>query len=131
MLFRSLGLKGDSFVTVIDEADDDTRVNLVIHIAEKPIEDGDKPFHLPQAVNIATKPKIIHQTETNGHTHAATNGANGTNGLTNGGKRKRDDEADLEAINVKKRGKVAADPTQNDDIVLVDDTADGAILIDD
>lgn len=122
-----LGLGSDSFVTVIDEADVDTRVNLVIHIAEKAIEEGDKPFRLPEKVNIAAKPKATSHPEINGHSHAATNG---TNGLSNG-KRKRDDEADLEANNVKKRGKVVTEATPNDDIVLVDDNPDGAIVIDD
>ena len=33
--FMDLGIKDDSFLTVIDEAEDDPRVNLVLAIAEK------------------------------------------------------------------------------------------------
>lgn len=120
--FDDLDLKDDSFITIIDEADDDTKVNLVFSISEKQLDKELKPIHLSEKLKIATKPKAPSLVEANGHTHPVLNG------VANG-KRKRDaDEAELEDKAVK-RGKVA--PTTDDDIVVVDDGDDGAILIDD
>lgn len=124
--FDELGLKSDSFITIIDEADENTKVNLVFSISDKPLDKDTKPIHLEGKLTIGTKPKIISE-EMNGHTHHVANGL--TNGIANG-KRKRDaDEAELEDDIKKKRGKVA--PAADDDVVLVEDGEDGAILIDD
>lgn len=118
--FDELDLKDGSFITVIDEADEDTKVNLVFSISAKPIEKDMKPIHLPQKLKIATKPKVAVPAETNGHTHAVTNG------VTHG-KRKRDaDEAELEGDVAKKRGKVAAAPSN--DIIVLDDADETIVL---
>ncbi|KAF2797594.1 ubiquitin-activating enzyme E1 3 [Melanomma pulvis-pyrius CBS 109.77] len=127
--FNQLGLKSDSFITIIDDADDDTKVNVVFTISEKVLDKNTKPIHLPGKLKIGMKPKVTPAAEVNGngHTRPITNGV--TNGVANG-KRKRDaDEAELEDDLVKKRGRVAGVP--NDGIVVLEDTTDGAIVIDD
>lgn len=120
--FGELGLKEDTFITVIDEADDDTKVNLVLSISEKPLDKDAKPIQLPEKPKIGTKPKEAPPAETDGE-HPVTNGHGH-------GKRKRD-AADAEALDAevaKKRGKVAAAP--DDDIVVLDDADEGAIVLD-
>jgi ubiquitin-like 1-activating enzyme E1 B len=130
--FNELGLKSDSFITVIDDADDDAKVNLTFEIKENELDTGTMPIHLPAKLKIGTKPKVstpAPETNGNGHTPPILNGS--ANGATNG-KRKRDaDEAGLEDDLVKKKGKVAAKPAENDDIVELDGSDDGAIVIDD
>ena len=125
--FDELGLKADSFITVIDDADDDAKVNVVFAISEQVLDKDTKPIHLPGKLKIGTKPKAVPpapEVNGNGHIHPLTNGASD-------GKRKRGaDEAELEGDLAKKRGKVAAEPAADDDIIFVDDAADGAIVID-
>ncbi|PSN73329.1 ubiquitin-activating enzyme E1 3 [Corynespora cassiicola Philippines] len=124
--FGEFGIKKDSFITVIDEADENPRVNLVLSIAERDLDKDSKPIHLSEKVEIGTKPAIEAAVETNGHIVPITNGvANGTSA-----KRKRDaDEAGLEDELVKKRGKVAAKHPDNE-VVIVDDAVDDTIVLD-
>ncbi|OCK79879.1 ubiquitin-activating enzyme E1 3 [Lepidopterella palustris CBS 459.81] len=129
--FGELGIKGDSFITVIDEADEDPRVNLVLSISDQVLPEDKKPIHLPEKLEIARKPKPIPTLalrETNGHNTTAV--ANGVNG-----RRKRGaDEAMLEDEAVRKRGKVAGESAataQNGDVIVLDDSSNGAIMIDD
>ncbi|OCL14106.1 ubiquitin-activating enzyme E1 3 [Glonium stellatum] len=125
--FGELGVKGDSFITIVDEQDENPRVNLVLAISEKSLPEDSKPIHLAEKLDIARKPKPSTPIETNGHAVAVTNGVNG--------KRKRDAaEADLEDDLVRKRGKVAEQSSiaaQNGDVIVLDDSTNGAILIDD
>lgn len=131
--FSELGLKNDSSVTVIDEADDDVRVNLVLQISAQELGQDADPIQLKEQVNIPLQPPKAKAAaaETNGHAHPATNGVTNriSNGVANGvanGKRKRTaDEAELEVELIKKKGKVAAVP--NGDVVLVEDAGNGAI----
>jgi ubiquitin-like 1-activating enzyme E1 B len=128
--FDELGLKSDSFITVIDDADDDAKVNLTFEIQEQALDKGTTPIHLPGKLKIGMKPKAsTPATEINGHALPILNG--NMNGAMNG-KRKRDvDEAELEHDLVKKKGKVVAKPEAGDDIVVLDGGDDGAIVIDD
>lgn len=125
--FGELGVKGDSFITVVDEEDDNPRVNLVLAISEQSLPEDSKPIHLAEKLDIARKLKPTPPTETNGHAVVVTNGVNG--------KRKRGaTEADLEDDLVRKRGKVSEQSSfaaQNGDIIVLDDSTNGAILIDD
>ncbi|KAF2088735.1 ThiF family protein [Saccharata proteae CBS 121410] len=122
--FAEVGLKGDSFVTVVDEEDENPRVNLVFSIAEQSLPEDMKPIRLPEKLDIARKPKAAAAPATNGHDNAATNGV--------GEKRKRDAAAaELEDEQIRKRGKVAEEPAGKDDIIVLDDSTAGAILIDD
>jgi ubiquitin-like 1-activating enzyme E1 B len=126
-----LGLKNDSFVTVIDESPENARVNLVLHIVGKEFAQNTKPFHLEKRVDIPIAPpkKVdVDTAATNGITQLTINGvSNGTNGATNGSRKRTADDAGLEDELVKKKGKVAAKPN-DDDVILVED---GAIVIDD
>ncbi|KAK7186519.1 ThiF family protein [Paraphaeosphaeria sporulosa] len=130
--FAELGLNNDASITVIDDAEEGARVNLVLHISEQPMESEARPIDLTQKPEIPLKPKAATPpAETNGDwrpivTNGLTNGA--TNGATNGIKRTAD-EAGFEEELVKKKGKVAAKP--DDDFVIVDDANDGIIVLDD
>ena len=122
--FSELGLKSDTSITVMDEADEDTKVNLVLIITEKSLDQDTKPIHLSEKLKIPTKPKsAVLAKETNGHVHSITNG------VTNGKRKRTADEAEQEDELVRKRGKVAAAP-EDKDITVIED-GDGAILIDD
>jgi len=125
--FSDLGITGDSFLTVVDEDDEDPRVNLVLSISEQALPDDSKPILLPDKVDVARKPKRVSEPPTNGLANGTTDGDSVS------GKRKRDaEDAGLEDEQVKKRGKVV-EPTksQDKDLILVDDFGDGAIVIDD
>ncbi|KAI9871470.1 MAG: E1 ubiquitin-activating protein uba2 [Pleopsidium flavum] len=123
--FSDLGIKGDSFLTVIDDDDENPRVNLSFSISEKALPEESKPILVPQKLEVARKPKSISAPTTNG----AGNRVPVQNGFV--GKRKRNaDEADLdEQEQTRKRGKLQATTTDNDLIVL-DDSSNGAIVID-
>ncbi|KAJ4367622.1 E1 ubiquitin-activating protein uba2 [Neocucurbitaria cava] len=132
--FEELGLKADTFITVFDEADDDAKVDVLFSVIEKESDNDAKPISLPEDLKIAKKPKAP-APEVNGHatmngTVPVTNGV--TTGTANGATKRKADEADLEDDIVRKKGKVMEEPKQNgDDVVIVDDANDGAIVIDD
>lgn len=134
--FADLGLKADSFITIFDEADEDAKVDVVFSVIEQEAAAEDaKPITLPDDVNIALKPKAL-VPETNGHATtngtvpAATNGL--TNGATNGATKRKADDAGLEDEITRKKGKVMEEMNGvKDDIVVLDDANEGAIIIDD
>lgn len=126
--FSDLGLKDDTFLTIVDEDDTTPKVNLVLSIAEQAIAKDEKPIRLTEKPQIALKPmpKPDQQEtppQTNGHTPAVPE----TNGVH---KRKRDaDDVEPETDDsIKKRGKVVLEPGQGDQAVLIEDN--GAIVID-
>ncbi|KAK0659990.1 SUMO-activating enzyme subunit 2 [Lasiodiplodia hormozganensis] len=129
--FSEIGLKADSFVTVIDEEDENPRVNLVLSITEQTLPEDAKPIHLPEKLEIPYKPKTAHgePSELNGNGAVVTNGVDG--------QRKRTAEtAGLEEDEkLRKRGKVAEEPSAGqksggpDDVIVIDDNA--PITIDD
>ncbi|KAM0803003.1 hypothetical protein BDR22DRAFT_879572 [Usnea florida] len=129
--FSDLGVKADSFLTIIDE-EDNPRVNLSLAIVEKTLPEDTKAVQLPKNLDIARKPKDAPAPtpatngDTNGHLTASAAGI----------KRKRsleDPENDLQQDN--KRGKTQlpskAMGFQDDDLIIPDDSNDGAIVIDD
>ncbi|KAH8205304.1 hypothetical protein TruAng_000551 [Truncatella angustata] len=127
-----IGLKSGSFLTIVDEADEDVFVNVVLSILETKETLGDKPIkglEPDKAPEIPRKPKKEPVPESNGV--AQTNGKHtlGSDAGPNDLKRARDDDAD--APSSTKKAKTAQRP-DDDDIVVVDDAAaPGAILIDD
>lgn len=145
-----LNIKGDSFVTVVDESDDEPRVNLVLSISEKSLPADSPPVLLATKFEIARKlPAAVEPVEVptqNGHTKPLV--VDGSAKVVDS-KRKRaasDDIEELEADVTRKRGKVVeeqAHPKQvvngngncntNGDggVVTVDDIGDGSIVIDD
>ncbi|KAF5008725.1 hypothetical protein FDECE_5012 [Fusarium decemcellulare] len=64
-----LGVKKDSFLTVIDQDDDDTFVNVVINIQEGALEADKKPVEatFTEQPQIPRKPKKSQPTESNGN----------------------------------------------------------------
>ena len=148
--FSDLGVKGDSFLTIIDE-DDDPRVNVSLSISEQALPEDAKPVQLPEVLEIARKPKKAADL-VDGHNH--TDGVKppepNTNGVTKResdpetapplsdaatNKRKRDFDGDDIGNDVQKLKKGRVNNVANDDGVLLindgDDTSGGAIVIDD
>ena len=128
--FSDLGVKTDSFLTVIDDDEENPRVNLSLAILEKTLPEDTKAVQLPKKLFIPHKTKDVPAPVTNGETNGhATVSPVGT-------KRKRsleDPENGLQQEN--KRGKMQmpskAIGLQDDDLVIADDSNDGAIVIDD
>ena len=127
--FSDLGVKADSFLTVIDEDDENPRVNLSLAVTEKSLPEDSKPVQLPQTLSIARKPKLaapVTNGDTNGHT--ADNSA--------GRKRKRsleinETDPQQEAKRSKMQMNFKAEGYQDDELVIADDPNEGAIIIDD
>ncbi|KAF6236095.1 hypothetical protein HO173_005723 [Letharia columbiana] len=128
--FSDLGVKADSFLTVIDDDEDDPRVNLSFAILEKTLPADTKAVQLPKKLDIARKPKHAPAPLTNGD----TNGHVTTSPV--GTKRKRSlEEPESGLQQGHKRGKIhmpsKAIGFQDDGLVIADDSNDGAIVIDD
>jgi len=121
--FVDLGIGKDSFITVIDEADDGARVNLILNVAEETTNDPSDIMRLyPDELSVPVKTKPAAG-------QATSNGASVTEPPSAGMKRKRElDEAELDIENVRKRGKVP-EQTNGDGAIAVDDT-EGAIVLD-
>ncbi|KAM0275005.1 hypothetical protein ACHAQH_007654 [Verticillium albo-atrum] len=130
-----LGVKADSFLTVTDEDDEDTFVNVVINIEESADSAQDKPVKglaIDQNPKIPRKPK---KAEPAAETTAA-NGSNNVNGkqpleeasAVPSAKRARSD-SEVDAPGAKKAKTSAA----TDDIILIEDdpSEDATILLDD
>ena len=129
--FSDLGVKADSFLTVIDDDEENPRVNLSLAILEKTLPEDTRAVQLTKDLQIAHKPKdapppAVTNGDINGHAAAPPVGM----------KRKRsleDSETSLQQDS--KRGKIQmpsqAIGFQDDDLVIADDSNDGAIVIDD
>ncbi|KAM3437492.1 hypothetical protein NHJ13734_004616 [Beauveria thailandica] len=119
-----LGIRNGSFLTIMDDSDEDTLVNIVLDIEERALDATEKPYKavLEGKPDIARKPKKAFSPETNGT--SMTNGtvhAEGPKGV----KRPNVDGEGQPAKRAKNAG-----TGQEDDVVLVED-AGGAIVIDD
>ncbi|KAJ2986992.1 hypothetical protein NUW58_g4754 [Xylaria curta] len=121
-LLSELGINQNSFVTIVDEEEDDTFINVVLNIQSSPVESTGKPIkglEPDKAPEIPRKPRK----EINGHNHQEK-----PQPETQPSDLKRPRIDDNDAPSAKKRAKMAV----NDDIVLVDDDAGtGAITIED
>ncbi|KAK3320610.1 hypothetical protein B0T19DRAFT_450808 [Cercophora scortea] len=155
-----LGIKQDSFLTVTDEDDDETYVNVVIAIQEAyappllftPIlqtdtypskePSGDKPIKGvdSEGLKIPMKPKKdTPAPETNGHQNGVGKRPHDSAPLeTTLAKRPHPD--DSAEVTLAKKARIAAGASADDDVVLIGDGTqagaiviedDGAILIDD
>jgi ubiquitin-like 1-activating enzyme E1 B len=133
---EELDVIGDSFITISDDAEVDTKVDVVFWVTDIDFTESANPLRLPEELKIPMKPKAP-APETNGH--ATINGTvpNGTtkgitNGSTNGATKRKASDAGLEDDIIRKKGRVMEEPAKNDDhIVIQDDPNDGAIVIDD
>lgn len=84
-----------------------------------------KPIVIPDMPNIARKP--ISTNETAAETNDTTQSSNGPLSKR---KRSRGDD-DVDQADTVKRSKVHASPTADNEVILVDDRSNGAIVIDD
>ncbi|KAI1767070.1 hypothetical protein GGR53DRAFT_518672 [Hypoxylon sp. FL1150] len=119
-----LGIKQNSFVTIVDEEDDDTFVNVVVNIQEAELADKPiKGFEDGQTPDIPRKPKKTLPIHTNG-VKSTTNGKHELDGeVPSSKKRARSDDVGPPP----QKQKTKAD---DDDIVVIDDDAGtGAIEI--
>ncbi|KAL8688351.1 MAG: hypothetical protein Q9218_005719 [Villophora microphyllina] len=124
--FSDLGVKDDSFLTIIDDDEDNPRVDLSLSISEKALPEGSKPVSLPSDFEVPRKPTIDAE-----KVQEKVNGA--VTPPTAPGKRKRassTDEPSIEGQIPMKRGKIQEGP-QDNDLILVEDSSNGAIVIDD
>ncbi|EXU99576.1 ubiquitin activating enzyme (E1) subunit UBA2 family protein [Metarhizium robertsii] len=119
-----LGIKGGSFLTVIDEDDDEPLVNIVINVEEGAVETHDKPVeaHFDKQPEIPQKPKKA-LIATNGDQDAQSRALKRAHPV---GALKRTHPGD-DALPAKKARIAGA---EDDDVVLVQDDA-GAIVIPD
>ncbi|EEH05567.1 ubiquitin-activating enzyme [Histoplasma capsulatum G186AR] len=125
---KDLGVSNDSFLTVVDEEDENTRVNLDLLVSERPSTDPTtQPISLPSKPDIPRKLQLDMDLNTNGAT-STTNG-NGT------GKRKRDADENPDDKEDKPTKRLATMSVADGDgdlaekpIILEDDS--GTILID-
>lgn len=132
-----LGVKQDGFITVVDEDDENPRVNLVFNVVEQEQQQADTlPIALLDKFEIAHKVKpplpMLNDNKQNNGTGDSRIVSKGVGS----GKRKREaDDADVEADLTRKRGKVMegqpSKANQDDNVVVVDDGGIGAIVIDD
>ena len=128
--FSDLGVKADSFLTVIDDDEESPRVNLSLAILEKSLPDDARAVQLSKELQIARKPKdtpaVATNGETNGHVTAPPVGTKRKRSLEDPGNGPQQDG---------KRGKMQipsqAIGFQDNDLVIADDSTDGAIVIDD
>ena len=136
--FSDVGVKADSFLTVIDDEEEDPRVNLSLSISEKPIPADQPPISLPTsiAISIPRKPKPAAAAPlTNGTTTTTTNGHATAPTAT---KRKRSaspiDDSFESTPNKKGKMQRMGDLHLNDNSTMVIEDQggnDGAIVIDD
>lgn len=122
--FSDLGIHDEAFLTVVDDTDDSPRVNLQLSVSSKSFSDASKPVILPGRPEIARRPKKVLES-----TNGAVNGNQGE--VETARKRKREAETPpTEEIHPIKRGKagIAANLSVGS-IVLDDEGADGAIVL--
>ncbi|KAL9044866.1 MAG: hypothetical protein Q9214_002026 [Letrouitia sp. 1 TL-2023] len=119
--FGDLGVKNDSFLTVIDDEDENPRVNLSLDLPE-----DSKSVLLPQTIRIPRRP-----TAASDRTNSEALVTVAANGVT--AKRKRSaspEEPPFQRQQSAKRGKLQQAVVSNDPVVIEDST-NGAIVIDD
>ncbi|KAL9610110.1 MAG: hypothetical protein Q9167_005156 [Letrouitia subvulpina] len=124
--FGDLGIKNDSFLTVIDDEDENPRVNLSLSVTEKDLPEDSKSVLLPQMIKIPRKP-VATSDRTDGEALVTV----ATNGVT--AKRKRSaspEEPPFQEQQSAKRGKLQKAVVSSDPVVIEEST-NGAIVIDD
>jgi len=148
-----LGIKSDTFLTVIDEDEENPRVNLLINVQASANTLDDKPFKfleaqadglkaaldIPRRRKSASSPQAPDAEDITAKTISVAKPSNGASEIepdtAKGGvpkKRMADDV--LEGDGQKsKRGKTTSsgDPADGDNTIHLEDDTDGAIVIDD
>ncbi|KAI0484379.1 hypothetical protein GGR56DRAFT_22870 [Xylariaceae sp. FL0804] len=131
-LLAELGIAQDSFVTIVDDADEDTLVNVVLNVQGCQTEASEKPIRAlepDKAPEIPRKPKK--------QLPAKSNGTDQSDGLITSGapttiKDLKRSLAEDGETSLPKRAKHAKMAANDDDVVVIEDGAGaGAIMIDD
>lgn len=124
------GIKPDTFLTITDEDDDEPFVNVVLSVQRAKEEEPEKPVKAlsGQKFEIPKKPK-----QDSPAAPTAVSKPNGKHEVDGDSsqklKRPRDDEAEPREAKKAKHG--VSDDTEEGVLVVEDDDATGAILIDD
>lgn len=126
--FDDLGIKDESFLTVIDDDEENPRVNLQFLISSKALPEDGKPVVLVTKPDIARKPRKP-AAETNGETVIAVDPM--TNGASTAKRKRVADDADLDDGTPIKKAQAVAFVPRTEDAIVLDDKGDGAIVIDD
>ncbi|KAI0878751.1 hypothetical protein GGS24DRAFT_486952 [Hypoxylon argillaceum] len=129
-LLSELGINQNSFVTIVDEEEEDTFINVVLNIQSSSIDSTGKPIkglEPDKAPEIPRKPKKEHIVETNGDRSLIRGREPDLEAPLKDHKRPREDDNDMPSA--KKKAKRAVD----DEVVIIegDDLDNGAITIDD
>lgn len=111
--FRELGIGGGTFLTITDEREEDAKVDLVLSVKEG---EGGELVLLTEKLDIPKKVIVSKAAE---EVVAAVNAK---------GMKRKADEAELGDGNPKKKGK-AVDNGDDGEVIMVDDSGDGSILI--
>ena len=127
--FEDLGIRDESFLTVIDDDEDNPRVNLQLAVSAKSLPEDSQP------VVLVTKPDIIRKPKRPlAKIDGEVNGiAQTTNGVTTA-KRKRDAaEADVDTTTPVKKVQAKADASvfNAPGAMVLDEPGEGAIIIED
>ncbi|KAI1403483.1 hypothetical protein F4819DRAFT_495353 [Hypoxylon fuscum] len=123
-----LGIKQNSFITIIDEDDEDTFVNVVINVQEAELADKPiKGLEADQAPTIPRKPKRALPIQTNGVSQ--TNGKHAADAEAPSNDKKRSRADDTESPQAKKVKSAAAAAAGDDVVIIDDDVGTGAIEI--
>ena len=126
--FEDLGIRNESFLTVIDDEEDNPRVNLQFTISSKVLPEDDKPVVLVTKPDITRRPRKPAIESIGGATSTVDPITNGTSTA----KRKRaTDEADLDGNTPVKKAQATAPVNEVAETIILDDKGDGAIVIDD
>ncbi|KAI1819019.1 hypothetical protein F4861DRAFT_196427 [Xylaria intraflava] len=127
-LLSELGINQNSFLTIVDEEEDDTFINVVLNIQSSSIESTEKPIRgleSDKTPEIPRRPKKEPILETNGVDRPSSKHMPVLETPSKDLKRPRTDDNDAPST---KKAKI----TVNDDVVIVDDEAGiGAITIED
>lgn len=133
--FDELNFKGDTFLTVSDEVDEEAKVDIVFSISEQNTGEDTKPLTLTEELELPKKPKVQAGSATNGHASTTNGTIPATNGKTspaNGSIKRTANEAGLEDEITRKKGKVMeSHKGSTDNAIVLDDDNNGAIIIDD
>jgi ubiquitin-like 1-activating enzyme E1 B len=127
--FEDLGIKNESFLTVIDDEADNPRVNLQFTISLKVLPENEKSVVLVTKPDIGRRPrKPVVESTREATTGTADQMINGTSTA----KRKRGaDDADLEGNTPVKKAQATVPVNDVADAIVLEDKEDGAIVIDD
>ncbi|TID21847.1 ubiquitin-activating enzyme E1 3 [Venturia nashicola] len=125
--FAELNLNGENFITIQDDDEDAPKVNLIIAISaisDKTFTEDGQSIQLLEAPQIPQRPKSA-------PTEKSTAPTNGTTNVENGKRKRTASVAGLEQTPVSKKGKMPAKENGVDDLIVLDDTSGGIIILDD